>query len=285
VRFGGHVSTSGGLSRAVERGIAIGAECIQIFVAAPQQWRAANHSDDAVAAFLEANEAAGFSPPLIHALYLLNLASPDPALRRKSADALVSLLSWSDRLGALGVVFHPGSAMTDSRDVGIERAVDSLSDVLERSSAESPLLLETTAGSGATIGSRFEDLGEIIERLGRPPRMQVCLDTCHIFAAGYACLTPDELDQTMADFDRLIGLDRLTALHLNDSKGELGSHKDRHDNIGEGKIGFDGFRAIVNHPALKELPAFLEVPGFDGEGPDEENLRRLRSLVTQVFSG
>lgn len=278
MKFGGHVSIAGGLDRAIERGKDITADCIQIFVAAPQRWLEAKHSDEAVAAFLAARREAGIAPILLHGPYLINLGSADEALRQRSADAIASQLEWSDRLGAMGVVFHVGSFGKEDREIGMSRAAESIAAILDRSAASSPLLLETTAGAGNSIGGRFEDLGELIERLNQSPRLQVCLDTCHIFAAGYPCTTTADLDQTMAEFDRFIGLDRLTALHLNDSEGPFGSHRDRHANIGEGQIGIDGFRAIVNHPALRELPGFLEVPGFAGEGPDEENLRRLRSL-------
>ncbi|MHB8674812.1 MAG: deoxyribonuclease IV [Candidatus Limnocylindrales bacterium] len=278
MKFGGHVSIAGGLDRAIERGKDITADCIQIFVAAPQRWLEAKHSDEAVAAFLAARRESGIAPILLHGPYLINLGSADEALRQRSADAIASQLEWSDRLGAMGVVFHVGSFGKEDREIGMSRAAESIAAILDRSAASSPLLLETTAGAGNSIGGRFEDLGELIERLNQSPRLQVCLDTCHIFAAGYPCTTTADLDQTMAEFDRFIGLDRLTALHLNDSEGTFGSHRDRHANIGEGQIGLDGFRAIVNHPALRELPGFLEVPGFAGEGPDEENLRRLRAL-------
>jgi len=279
MKFGGHVSISGGLDRAIERAQEITADCVQIFVAAPQRWLKANHSDETVAKFLEARAASGIDPVLLHGPYLINLGSADEALRQRSADALVSQLGWSDRLGAMGVCFHVGSFGSEDREIGMARAVDGIVDILSRAAGSSPLLLETTAGAGASIGGRFEDLAELIERLDRSPRLQICLDTCHIFAAGYPCLTTAELDATLGEFDRLIGLDRLTALHLNDSKGPFGSHKDRHDNIGDGQIGLEGFRAIVNHPMLEGLPGFLEVPGIDGEGPDAENLRRLRELA------
>jgi deoxyribonuclease-4 len=279
MRFGGHVSIAGGLERAVERATAITADCIQIFVAAPQQWREAKHSDESVAKLSTACTLFNIEPILLHAQYLINLASPEAVLRTRSADALVSQLTWADRLGAIGVCFHVGSSTTDPFEMGMDHAAASLADILERAPGNAPLLLETTAGGGKTLGSRFENLGELIRRLDRSPRLQVCLDTCHIFAAGYPCLTTEELDQTLDEFDRAIGLDRLTALHLNDSKDPFGSHRDRHENIGDGQIGLAGFRAIVNHPLLAERPAFLEVPGYDGEGPDAENLQRLRSLV------
>ena len=278
MKFGGHVSIAGGLDRAIERGKDITADCIQIFVAAPQRWLEAKHSDEAVAAFLAARREASIAPILLRGPYLINLGSAEEALRQRSADAIASQLEWSDRLGAMGVVFHVGSFGKEDREIGMSRAAESIAAILDRSVTSSPLLLETTAGAGNSIGGRFEDLGELIERLNQSPRLQVCLDTCHIFAAGYPCTTTADLDQTMAEFDRFIGLDRLTALHLNDSEGTFGSHRDRHANIGEGQIGLDGFRAIVNHPALRKLPGFLEVPGFAGEGPDEENLRRLRAL-------
>jgi deoxyribonuclease-4 len=279
MRFGGHVSIAGGLERAIERAREITADCIQIFVAAPQRWLPANHSDEAVARFIQARDASGITPVLLHGPYLINLGSTDDSLRQRSIDAMVSQLEWADRLGAMGVVVHVGSTASGGRDVGMDLAADGLRQILERARGQAPLLLETTAGGSTSIGGRFEDLGELIDRLDRSARLQVCLDTCHIFAAGYACQTTTGLDQTLAEFDRVIGLDRLTAVHLNDSRDAFGSHRDRHANIGEGTIGLDGFRVIVNHPKLSGLPGFLEVPGFDGDGPDAENLRRLRALV------
>jgi deoxyribonuclease-4 len=281
VKFGAHVSAAGGLFRAVERGVAITADCLQIFVATPRQFKPTNHSDEAVEKFLAALAESKIGPLIFHAQYLVNIASSDPNLRRLSADALVSQLEWAERLGAMGVVFHPGSSVSDPREVGVDHAVETLADILARAPGSAPLCLETTAGSGNTIGSRFEDLGTLIERLDKSPRLMVCLDTCHIFAAGYPCQTTAELDETMAQFDRFIGLDRLTSLHLNDSKEPFGSHRDRHENIGDGQIGYDGFRAIVNYPAFASLPGFLEVNGIDGEGPDKENLDRLRRLVDE----
>jgi deoxyribonuclease-4 len=282
MKFGGHVSASGGLYRAVERGVEITTDCLQIFVTSPQQWKPVSHSDEEVEKYRAVLATSGLAPVIFHAQYLINIASPDPALRKKSADALVSQVEWADRLGAMGVVFHPGSSVADPREVGMEHAVETLADILARASGAAALCLETTAGSGNTIGSRFEDLGTLIDRLDKSPRLQVCLDTCHIFAAGYPCRTAAELDDTMAQFDRAIGLDRLTSIHLNDSKGAFGSHKDRHDNIGDGEIGYEGFRAIVNYPAFASLPGFLEVPGIEGEGPDRENLDRLRRLVQET---
>lgn len=282
MRFGGHVSISGGLDKAIERAQQITAECIQIFVSAPQRWLTANHSSEAVARFRAARAGAGIDPVLLHGPYLINLGSANEELRRKSVEAIVAQLGWADRLGAMGVVFHVGSAGEDGREVGLDRAVEGLRQILARAPGEAAVLLETTAGGAGSIGGRFEELGELIVRCDRSPRLQVCLDTCHVFAAGYPCLTREELDQTVAAFDRVIGLDRLTALHLNDSQGRAGSHRDRHANVGEGEIGLAGFRTFVNHPALTHLPGFLEVPGFDGEGPDAENLQRLRGLVCQT---
>lgn len=282
MKFGGHVSIAGGLDRAFERAAEITADCVQIFVAPPQRWAAARHSDEAVEKFRAARDASEICPILIHGLYLINLASADPALRQRSIEAIVSQLGWSDRLAAMGVVFHVGSSLKESLEVGLERAAESLKEVLDRATGPSPLLLETTAGGGNSIGGRFTDLGGLIERLDGEARLQVCLDTCHIFAAGYPCLTRAQLDDTLGQFDREIGLSRLTALHLNDSEGGFGSHRDRHANIGEGEIGLEGFRAIVNHPHLRPLPGFLEVPGFTGDGPDAENLQRLRGLVEEM---
>lgn len=280
MRIGGHVSINGGLDQAVQRGKAIAADCLQIFVSSPRLWKHANHTDEAVAKFCSALAASDLHPVLIHGPYLINLATTDDGLRQKSIDALVSELEWADRLGTIGVVFHVGSAASGGYETGMDLAAASLREILSRASGSVPLLLETTAGGKNSIGGCFEDLGSLIERVDRSPRLQVCLDTCHIFAAGYPCLTTAELDDTLDQFDRAIGLDRLTALHLNDSRDPFGSHRDRHANIGEGEIGTEGFRTVVNHSQLQQLPGFLEVPGFDDEGPDEENLRRLRELVS-----
>lgn len=279
MRLGGHVSIAGGLERAIERGKEITAECLQLFVSSPRLWKHANHSDEAVAKFLEARAASGLGPILLHGPYLINLGTTDETLRKRSADAMVSQLDWASRLGAMGVVLHVGSSGTGGHDVGMDFAVAELRDILTRAPGDAPLLLETTAGGTNSLGGRFEDLGALIERVDQSPRLQVCLDTCHVFAAGYPCLTPEELDQTLAEFDRLIGLDRLTALHLNDSRDPFGSHRDRHANIGEGQIGLEGFRTFLNDPHLEGLPGFLEVPGFDDDGPDAKNLALLRSLI------
>jgi len=279
MRFGGHVSINGGLERAIERGKEITADCIQIFVAAPQRWLKANHSDESVAKYIAAREESGIGPVLLHGPYLINLGTTDEELRKKSIDSLISQLHWANRLNAMGLVFHVGSSGTGGHEAGMTFAVDSLKEILDRAPGPAPLLLETTAGGTNSIGGRFEHLGELIQRAGGSPRLQVCLDTCHVFAAGYPILTPDDLNETMIQFDRAIGLDRLMALHLNDSRDPFGSHRDRHANVGEGEIGLEGFRAVVNHPALRGLPGFLEVPGFDDKGPDAENLRRLRELV------
>ncbi len=279
MRFGGHVSINGGLERAIERGIEITADCIQIFVAAPQRWLKANHSDESVAKFIAARQESGIGPVLLHGPYLINLGTTDEELRKKSIDSLVSQLTWADRLNAMGVVFHVGSSGSGGHEAGMSFAVDALNEVLARSPGNAPLLLETTAGGTNSIGGRFEHLGELIRRAGETSRLQVCLDTCHVFAAGYPICSRDELDRTIEEFDRAVGLGRLTALHLNDSRDPFGSHRDRHANVGEGEIGLEGFGTVVNHPALRDIPGFLEVPGFEDKGPDAENLRRLRALV------
>lgn len=282
MRIGAHVSIGKGLDRAVQRAVEIGADCIQIFVTAPQQWRSANHSLEAIATFDAARAAAGLDPVLIHSIYLLNLASPDPALRARSVNAVIAHLDWAKRLRTMGVVIHVGTATGADHEAGLNWVSESLDDILAHAPGQAPLLLETTAGQKNSIGGRFEDLGELIRRMNGHPRLRVCLDTAHVFEAGYPCATRSELDQTIDAFDRAIGLERLTALHLNDSKTAFGSHSDRHANIGEGQIGLEGMRLFLHHPALANLPGFLEVPGFDDDGPDAENIRRLRDLASDT---
>ena len=277
-RVGGHVSAAGGLPKVVERAVAIGADCVPLLISAPQQWRPAAHKDADVAAFREQVSVHGLTPVFIHAIYLLNLASPNPVLRTRSVETLISHLAWADRIGAAGVIFHPGSHTGAGDEAGERAVVESLATVLAAHTGSSALLLETTAGGRGSVGGRFEQLGRVIEQLGGERRLQVCLDTAHIFAAGYPCTTPDGLQETLDTFDQTVGLDRLTCIHVNDSKTPFGSHADRHANVGEGEIGVVGFWHLLQHPVIASRPLVLEVPGFDNQGPDALNVQLLRAI-------
>lgn len=279
MKIGAHVSTSGGVHTAVGRAVDIGANCIQIFAGPPQRWAGAAFKDQDVAEFQRMLTEHEIGPVFIHASYLINLASSDGVLREKSLNSLLDGLRWADRLGADGVITHLGS----SKDGDIAEAealvADGVAAVLADSPSSVSLLLETCAGQGNTIGRRFEQIATVISRAGDDARLKVCLDTAHIFEAGYDISTEEGLEQVLGMFDRTVGLSRLSAIHVNDSKTPLGSNVDRHENIGFGHLGDDAIGRIIRHPNLRRLPFILEVPGMDKEGPDRPNIDALKRLA------
>ena len=279
MRIGAHVSTAGGVSKAIPRAVEIGANCIQIFAGAPQRWAGANWSEEDVASFRRLSEENDVRPAFIHSVYLLNPASHDDALRKRSIQSLLQGLEWAEKVGAAGVITHLGGTPQSEAAGSLQLVCDLLASVLRDSPKDTALLLETCAGQGNTIGRRFEELGEIIRGLGNDRRVQVCMDTAHVFAAGYDIRTKEGLESTLEQLDRAVGLGRLKALHVNDSKSALGSNVDRHQNIGHGLIGEQAFARILHHPALRTLPFFLEVPGMDNKGPDRPNIEVLRRLA------
>ncbi len=275
VPIGAHVSISGHLYDAIPRAQAIGCECLQIFVGSPRQWRLIHYSPDDFAEFRRRRDAARLEPLVAHAPYLINLASPDPGLYRRSVGALVHSLRGMDALEGLAVITHIGSAQGAPWPEARARIARAVRTALGETS-RAMILLEGSAGG--TIGGTFEELSEILDAAGGSRRLGVCLDTAHLFAAGRDLRTPAGVAAMVDAFDRAIGLEHLRALHLNDSKGALGSHLDRHENIGQGLIGRAGFRAVFAHPALRDLPAFIETPGFERTGPDRRNVAILKSL-------
>lgn len=275
-KIGAHVSCSGGLTKAVERALEIGAECLQIFVGAPQNWASPKIPDGEVAAFRAALDAASLHPLFVHAPYLINLASLRPEVRGASRRALVEQLDWAGRIGALGVVVHVGSGGEDA----MEKAVSGLSEVLSRHAGGAWLILENDAGSGHRIGRSFAEIGALIRETGADERVRVCLDTAHSLAAGYEIRTPEGLAATVDEVEREVGLARLALVHANDSKVDLGRNVDRHENIGRGTLGLEAFARILADPRLRDLPFVLEVPGYDGEGPDAANVEALKRLAT-----
>lgn len=273
-KIGAHVSCSGGLTSAVERALEIGAECLQLFVGAPQNWASPKIPDEEVAAFRAALDAADLSPLFVHAPYLINLASLRPEVRGASRRALVEQLDWAGRIGALGVVVHVGSGGEDA----MEKAVSGLREVLSRHAGDAWLILENDAGSGHRIGRSFAEIGALMRETGSDERVRVCLDTAHSLAAGYEIRTPEGLAATVDEVERETGLARLALVHANDSKVDLGRNVDRHDNIGRGTLGLEAFARILASPRLRDLPFVLEVPGYDGEGPDAANVEALKQL-------
>jgi len=280
--LGAHMSISGGLHLAVERALSVDCRALQIFTKNASQWRAKPLSVNAVASFREAWEQSGLTTVFAHDSYLINLASPDPPLLRKSITALGDELERAERLGLPFVVSHPGAHKGDGEEQGLERVARSL-DVVHREhpDLDVKVLLETTAGQGTSLGFRFEHLAGIIDRVEQPERLGVCLDTCHIFAAGYDLRTAGNYDRTMAEFGRVVGFDRLLALHVNDSKKDLGSRVDRHEHIGEGALGLEAFRCLMNDKRLQTIPKVLETRKGPDLEEDRRNLGRLRSLVGQ----
>jgi len=279
--LGAHLSIAGGPHKALERAGELGFETVAIFVRSPVQWGGPPLSAEAVARFRRTRRRLGMGPVIAHGSYLANLAGA-AALRARSLRAMAEELDRCGRLGAEYYVFHPGSPGPAGREEGIARVAAGLDELIARCRRRRvKLLLETTAGAGHQLGGRFEDLAEILARLRRPGRFGVCLDTCHVFAAGYDLRTRRAWDGTLRRFDRLIGLERLRAVHLNDSKGPLGSGRDRHEHIGLGRIGRRGFAHLVNDRRLDGVPMILETPkGTTDAGRDWDlvNAEVLRSL-------
>lgn len=277
--LGAHMSIAKSIALAPERGEAVGCEAIQVFSRSPRMLRNTKPlALEETAAFRENLAAHHIVRAVVHANYLINLASPTRNMLKVSRIAFVEELERAQQLGIRDVIFHPGAHMGKGEAAGLRAIAQSLDWCLSR--AEAPgvfAVLENTAGAGSVLGHTFEQLAAIIEQASFPDRLGLCVDTCHTFAAGYDFRTRDGYDGLMRTLDATVGLGRIRAFHLNDSKGELGSHADRHENIGKGKIGLEGFRPLVNDARFRELPGCLEYPGDDAGY--RRNLRALRSLI------
>lgn len=278
--LGAHVSIADGIDGAPARGARVGADAIQIFTSAPRRWAPRPLSEQEAASFAEERDGHGIRFVAAHDGYLINLASADPALRARSLEAFRAELARCRRLGADVLVSHPGHAGADHREAALRRNAAALAAALEAEPGPTRVLLETTAGSGTALGWRFEELAELLARLpaGARERVGVCLDTAHVFAAGYDL--GGRYEDTLSTFDAVLGLDRLELLHLNDSRSERGSRVDRHEEIGLGRIGDGPFRSIMRDPRLARVPRVLETPkGEEPVAADRRNLRRLRELA------
>ena len=254
---GAHVSQAGGLSKAIDRGDAIGAEAIQIFNQSPRMWRPTAYSDDDFSAFNDARAQTQIGAVLIHAVYLLNCASEDEEIRTKSLASLTQSLRVGDAIGAAGVVLHPGSAKGGDVDEAIARAGAVIAEALAQSE-RCPLHLEDTAGAGGTLGRSFAELAALIDAAGGGARLGVCFDSCHLLASGYDIRTAEGLTTVIDDCARELGLERLGSLHLNDSQTQLGSNRDRHAAPGDGELGEDGLAVFLSEPRFEALPCVLE---------------------------
>ena len=280
--LGAHMSVAGGFHLAVDSAAEHGMQCVQIFTKNNNQWQARPMDPESIELFRRRIEETGIRRPCSHSSYLINLASPKDDLRQKSVEGMVIEMERAEFLGLAGVVLHPGSFTTSSEEEGIERIAESLDAVLLLTDGlDVEVWLENTAGQGTNLGHRFEQLQAIISRIPESTRVGVCLDSCHLFAAGYPLGTSEEYAETMAAFDETVGRDRLRAWHLNDSKKELGSRVDRHETIGEGHMGLEPFRHILGDPLSDELPMYLETPKGerDQRTLDSINLETLRSLM------
>jgi deoxyribonuclease-4 len=280
--LGAHESIAGGYHKAVEEARAVGCDCVQLFTKNNNQWRARPIAPAEARRFRDALAASGVSHPLAHNSYLINLASPDDRLWRKSIDAMVEELLRAETLGIPYVVAHPGAYTTGSEAAGVQRIVAALDEIDRQTRpVQVGCLLETTAGQGTSIGWRFEQLAAILAAVRNPDRLGVCFDTCHVLAAGYGLATRRDYRATMREFDRVVGAGRIRAFHLNDSLRERGSRVDRHAHIGRGHIGLEGFRALLADRRFRRTPMYLETPkGMKGgQEWDAINLRTLRELV------
>jgi deoxyribonuclease-4 len=282
--IGAHLSSSGGIHTAVDRAEAIGAESLQVFTQSPRAWKPTNHDPANLERFRERRAEVGLHGVLCHALYLCNFAATDDAIYEKSVTALRTTMEVACGIGADGVVFHVGSHLGAGFDKGLERVLPALEQVLELCSENTWLLMENSAGAGGTIGRSLEELATIYERLDRHPRLGVCLDSCHLYVSGVDVTDRPTLDALLDELDGAIGLDRLRALHVNDSAGELGSNRDRHANIGEGLLG-EGLGVFLGHPRLQGLPAVLETEGADKKGPGADDIRRTKEIRAHALAG
>jgi deoxyribonuclease IV len=275
--IGGHVSTAGGLVKAHERGVERGCQAIQVFNQSPRMWRPTTWKPDDVAAFRELMDGGPIKSVVIHAVYLINPATKDREMRKKSLASLTHSLRMGDAIGADGVVLHPGSRLKDPLDGALTRVSKMVREALAESDG-CKLLLEDTAGAGGTIGRTFAELYDIVERAGGDDRIGICLDSCHMLASGFDITDDDKLAAVIDECVDEFGLERLGCIHVNDSMTPLGSNRDRHAPLGDGELGAQGCSAFLSEPRFEGLPAFFEGPGVEGEAPGKIDIDRMRDL-------
>ena len=275
--IGAHVSPAGGLPKAIERGVARGCRAIQIFNQSPRMWKPTAYRDEDFAAFRQAMADSPIDAVLIHAVYLLNCASEDSDIRRKSLMSLTHSLRVGSAIGASGVVLHPGSAKTGEIGAAIARAGETIGEALAESEG-CELHLENTAGAGGTLGRSFDELARLLEGAGASQRLGVCLDSCHLLASGYDIRSAAAMASVLRQCNRALGRGRVRSLHLNDSQTPLGSNRDRHANVGTGELGEEGCMAFLSAPGLQRLPCLLETPGANREGPSREEVAYANEL-------
>ncbi len=281
MKIGAHVSTAGGISKSIARATEIGCESIQIFGSSPQGWAFKPIPEPEIESFRSQATEAGIDSVFLHAIYLINLGTADEAHLDRGVHSLINYMNLAAEIGATGVVFHPGSHKGAGYEAILAQSVTSIQRVLENSPDGPYLAVENMAGMGQHIGAKFDELGRIIEGVNSP-RLKVCLDTQHSFAAGYDLASTEGIESMISEFEDTIGVSNLLVVHANDSKRPCGSGVDRHDNIGDGFIGESGFATIMGHPAFRDVPFLLEVPGFNEKGPDQKNIDILKTLRQQA---
>jgi len=277
MKFGVHVSIADDFSLAADRAAKIDCECMQIFANQPQRWNVVEIPEGQLRAFKKKNDQINIKPVFIHSIYLINLASHNTYFYNQSIVQLTDCLAKAKRINAFGVVTHLGAAVKLERNKALEKVAAAIDQVLEKISSGN-FIIENSAGAGSIIGDEFEEIGTIIKKCKNKSRVKVAFDTAHAYGAGYDIASEKGLSQTLSKFDKLIGLDRLVLIHGNDTSVGLGSNRDRHANIGEGNIGIDGFKRIINHPKLNHLPFILETPGFKDPKADKSNLDIVKDL-------
>src|SRR3954469_12429790 len=275
--IGAHVSTGGGLPNTIERGIECDCEAIQIFHQSPRMWRPTAYANDDFAAFREAMDASSIETVVIHAVYLINAASKEREIRRKSLASLKQALRVGDGIGATGVVLHAGARKGEPHGSSVKRAGKVIKEALD-GSERCPLLLENTAGTQGPLGKNFDELAELIDAAGGGKRLGACLDCCHLFAAGFDIRSPAALASVTDEHDAKVGAEQLRCIHVNDSKVPFGSNRDHHANLGKGELGPKGLRVFLSEPRFEDLPALIETPGPDGHGPDRREVRAAKRL-------
>lgn len=277
--IGGHVSVAGGLFKAIENAEQIGANCIQIFGASPRQWQTRLPSDEEIKKYRERLRDSEVKKVYLHAAYLVNFASSDEGLRKKSIKSLIDHLKIASIIDSQGLIFHIGSGKELPKEKALAKVVEAIRLVL-KSAPGADLIIENTAGGGQKIGSNAEEIGRVIKEVSSP-RLKVCFDTAHAYEAGIIDgYTKDNIKKLLNEWNEKVGLDKIIALHVNDSKTKFNSHHDRHENIGEGYIGLEGFKNLAKEKRLYDKAWILEVPGFDGNGPDKKNIDILRNCFS-----
>lgn len=276
-RIGAHVSVAGGLYKAVENAQQIGAECFQIFGSSPRQWKTRMPSEEDVKRFKDTLKESGIGPVVLHASYLANIASPIPDLRKKSIQNLSEHLAIAEAIGAEGLIFHIGSGKGIDEEKAVGYVAEGIQKVLKRTEGKAKLIMENTAGGGHRLGG-IDDMEAIFKAINWPERVTACFDTAHGFESGIVRYnTKAEVKKLFDEWDKRIGMDRLSFIHANDSATPFDSHHDRHENIGGGEIGEKGFKNLAAEKRLHNIPWIIETPGFDRQGPDKKNINRLRS--------